>query len=93
MSALYELSDVKGRVSFILALWVSCASRVSPQIALAGCVGAAAQWAQSERGPRVLRTALRRLVRLLLGQWKRFRGPAAGAAKAMVTPYPLEYVG
>lgn len=44
MSALYELSDVKGRVSFILALWVSCASRVSPQIALAGCVGAAAQW-------------------------------------------------
>jgi len=55
VSALYELGDVKGRVSFVLALWVSCASRVSPQIALAACVGAAAQWLKLSRCDESLR--------------------------------------
>ena len=41
---MYDERDVKGKLSFFVSLWIACVSRVTPQIALAGAVGAGAQW-------------------------------------------------
>ena len=37
---MYDERDVKGKLSFFVSLWIACVSRVTPQIALAGAVGA-----------------------------------------------------
>ena len=39
-----EREIVEGRLGFLVSLWMACVSRVTPQIALAGAVGAGAQW-------------------------------------------------
>ena len=39
-----DARDLERRLGFLVSLWMACVSRVTPQIALAGVVGAGAQW-------------------------------------------------